>query len=405
MAVQTIKEFALQSVMMTQESPMPTKRKHKSLKIGLPKELSKVENRIGLSPDAVSILVKNGHEVIFEKSAGVGSKFSDIEYQNAGAQIVYTHKEVFEADAILKIEPLNNEEFDLLTKSKTVFSTLNISTLEKSYFEKFNQTKATGIAFEFIQDKVGDFPIIRAMSEIAGSTVMLIAAEYLSSVQNGKGIILGGVTGVPPTSVVILGAGTVAEYASRTALGLGAEIKVFDTHIYRLQRLKYAVGQSIFTSIIDTEKLSKAISEADVVIGAMRGENGYTPMVVTEEMVSKMKTNSVIIDVAIDQGGCFETSSITNHEQPTYKKYDVIHYCVPNIASRVASTASTALSNIFTPFLIKAGLIGGVEEMIFANQWFMKGVYAYNGNITNKTIAQKYGLKHRDLELLLAARF
>jgi alanine dehydrogenase len=405
MGTQTIKEFALQSAKLTQESFQKQRFKQKSLKIGLPNELSNFENRIGLSPDGVSILVKNGHEVIFEKSAGLGSKFTDLEYQNAGAKIVYSRKEVFEADVILKIEPLTDEEFGLLSKSKTVISTLNVSTLGKEYFEKFNSTKATGIAFEFIQDKVGNFPIIRAMSEIAGSTVMLIAAEYLSSVQNGKGVILGGVTGVPPTSVVILGAGTVAEYAARTALGLGAEIKVFDSYIYRLQRLKYAVGQSIYTSIIDTEKLSKAISEADVVIGAMRGENGFAPMVVSDEMVSKMKSNSVLIDVAIDQGGCFETSQITNHEFPTFKKYDVIHYCVPNIASRVASTASTALSNIFTPFIIKAGLIGGIEEMIFANQWFMKGVYAYNGNITNKTIAHKFDLRFRDLELLLAARF
>ncbi len=177
-------------------------------------------------------------------------------------------------------------------------------------------------------------PVVRAMSEIAGNTVMLIAAEFLNTANSGRGIILGGITGVPPTQVVILGSGTVAEYAARTALGLGAEIKIFDKHIYRLRRLKYVLGQQVYTSTIDPNVMGENISRADVVIGAIRAEDGRSPCIVTEEMIASMKPDSVIIDVSIDQGGCFETSEITTHKNPTFKKYGVIHYCVPNIAAR-----------------------------------------------------------------------
>jgi alanine dehydrogenase len=401
---QTISELAIQSALYPQESPLLTKKGKGSLYIGLPKEVSLQENRIALTPDAVALLVRNGHEVVVEHKAGEAAKFSDRDYSEAGAKIAYSAREVFEANIIVKIEPLIDEEFDFIKPNQTIISTLNLPNLQKSYFEKLNQKQVTGIAFELIQNKVGDFPIIRAMSEIAGSTVMLVAAEYLSSVHEGRGLILGGITGVPPTKVVIIGAGTVGEYAARTGLGLGAEIKVFDKHIYRLQRLKYAVGQHIYTSIIDSETLTDAILRADVVIGAMRAEDGFAPMIVTEEMVSKMKSNSVIIDVSIDQGGCFETSEMTTHQNPIFKKYDVIHYCVPNIASRVAHTASIALSNVFTPLLLKTGNLGGIEEMIFSNQWFMKGIFTYRGLITNHHIAQKFDLKYRDLSLLMAAR-
>lgn len=405
MPSQSISDLLLKSALYPKESAALIAQKQRSLAIGLPNEVSLQENRIALTPDAVGLLVRNGHEVIIEKGAGERSKFTDNEYSNAGARIVYSHQEVFDANVILKIEPLVEEEFEYLKPNQTLISTLNMPNLEKSYFEKLNQKKVTGIGFELIQDKVGDFPIIRVMSEIAGSTVMLIAAEYLSSVHEGRGIILGGITGVPPTKVVIIGAGTVGEYASRTALSLGADIKVFDKHLYRLQRLKYAIGQNVYTSIIDSETLLDAITRADVVIGAMRAEDGIAPMVVTEEMISKMRDNSIVIDVSIDQGGCFETSEMTTHRDPIFKRHGVIHYCVPNIASRVSHTASITLSNVFTPFLLQTGTVGGIEEMIFAKQWFMKGVYCYRGNITNYGISQKFNLKYRDLALLIAARF
>ncbi len=400
---QSISELARQSL-YPKESPEIIKKGNKNLFIGLPKEISLQENRIALTPEAVALLIKNGHDVLIEKGAGKGAKFSDSEYSEAGAQIVANHQDVFEADLILKIEPIIEEEKKFIRNGQTLISALNIPGLSKEYFEFLNKKRVTGIGFELIQDKVGNFPIIRTMSEIAGSTVMLIAAEYLSSVHDGRGMILGGITGVPPTKVVIIGAGTVGEYAARTALGLGAEIKVFDQHIYRLQRLKYTVGQHVYTSIIDSDTLSDAIARADVVIGAIRSEEGVAPLIVSEEMVSRMKANSIIIDVSIDQGGCFETSEMTTHKNPTFQKFDITHYCVPNIASRVAHTASIALSNVFTPFLLKTGIVGGIEEMIFAKQWFTKGVYCFNGSLTNLSIAQRYHLRYKDLSLLVAAR-
>jgi alanine dehydrogenase len=247
-------------------------------------------------------------------------------------------------------------------------------------------------------------PIVRAMSEIAGNTVLLIAAEYLNSRNNGRGIIMGGVTGVPPTKIVIIGAGTVGEYAARTALGLGAEVKVFDNHLYKLRRMKQRLGNMLFTSTIDYANLSDALNRADVVIGAIRAEDGITPCVVTEEMVSTMKSDSIIIDVSIDQGGCFETSRMTTHTDPVFKKYDVIHYCVPNIASRVAHTATTALSNILTPMLIRGAELGGMEDLIFTKEWFMKGVYCFKGSLTNKNIARMLNMRHKDLALFKMAR-
>ena len=405
MATDTLQELARASAYTPKESPLALQNRQNSLSLGLPKELSEFENRIALTPDAVALLVRNGMNVTVESGAGKNANYSDADYANAGAMVVYSHKEVLENDIILKIEPLREDEFEFVRPNTTLISTLNLPTLDQSYFNNLNKKKITAIAFEFIEDKVGEFPIIRAMSEIAGSAVLLIGTEYLSSVNNGKGIILGGITGVPPTNVVILGAGTVGEFAARSALGLGANIKVFDRQLYRLQRLQYAVGSRIFTSIIDSVNLGNAIKDADVVIGALRSEVGRAPMVITEEMVSQMKPNSLIIDVAIDQGGCCETSQMTSHANPVFKKYDVIHYCVPNIASRFAHTASIALSNIFTPVLLKTEGLGGVNEMIYQNKWFMKGVVCYKGSVTNLHLAKTFNLKYKDLGLILSARF
>ncbi len=393
-----------QTGLMPQEALLWTKQNARSLFIGLPKEVSMQENRICLTPDAVALLVRNGHEVLIETGAGLGSKFTDKQYSDAGAVVAYSAEEVYKADVVVKVQPITEQEFEYLKPGTTLVSALNMPKMTKEYIEKLNRKKITGLCYEYIEDNVGGLPVIRAMSEIAGSTVMLIAAECLSSANNGMGVILGGITGVPPTKVVILGAGTVSEYAARTAIGLGADVKVFDKDIYKLQRLKYAAGQHISTCIIDSHILTQAIKEADVVIGALRAADGFTPCIVTEEMVSMMKPDSVILDVCIDQGGCFETSELTTHSQPTFRKYDVIHYCVPNIPSRVAHTASTALSNIFTSFLLKTGKTGGIEEAIFANKSFMKGVYCFKGSLTNATIAKKLGVSYKDLSLLVAAR-
>ena len=391
--------------LIPKESPASSKKGGKPMTLGLPKEISLLEKRIVVTPEAVGILVNNGVDVLVETNAGEQAKFSDQEYSDAGAKIAYSRKEVFSADVVVKVDATTLEEIADMSAGACLISALQLEKQSADYIQALNTKKITSLAFEYLEDKVGGMPVVRAMSEIAGSTVMLIASEYLSSVNEGKGLILGGITGVPPTKVVILGAGTVAEYAARTALGLGANIKVFDNHLYKLRRIKQLLGQQIATSTLDNASLSKALTEADVVIGALRAEKGQNKIVVTEEMVAKMIPGSILIDVSIDQGGCVETARMTTHENPVYRTHDVIHYCVPNIASRVARTASYSLSNIFTPILLHMNDLGGAEEMIFTYKWFLKGVYTYRGSLTNAYLAKKFGLNHKELQLLLAARY
>jgi len=397
-------EALAKSGLYPQEELLKVRKGKHSFLIGLPKEISLQENRISLTPDAVALLVSQGHEVWVETKAGEGSKFNDKQYSEAGAKIIYSPQEVYKADVILKIEPPTVEELEFFRPGQALISALQLGHLDQAYIDMLLRKKVTALAYEFIEDKVGGMPIIRAMSEIAGSTVMLIAAEYLSTVNKGKGVILGGITGVPPTKVIIIGAGTVAEYAARGALSLGAEIQVFDNQLYKLRRIKHTLGQQFYTSTIDTATLSDSLKKADVVIGALRAEKGRARHVISEEMVSQMKPDSLIIDLSIDQGGCVATSEITTHAKPVFRKYEVIHYCVPNVASRVAHTASTALSNIFTPTIVRAAEEGGVEDMIFAHKWFMKGVYTYKGALTNESIARKFAMKFKNIELLMAAR-
>lgn len=398
-------EALAKSAISTQEQLMPVKTRNHSFFIGLPKEVSLQENRISLTPDAVALLVSNGHDIWVETKAGLGSKFTDKQYSEAGAKIVYSAQEVYKAEVILKIEPPTLEEIEMMRPGQALISAIQLGHLKADTIQALLKKRVTALAYEFIEDKVGGMPIIRAMSEIAGSSVMLIASEYLSTANNGRGIILGGITGVPPTKVVIIGAGTVGEYAARAALGLGADVQIFDNHLYKLRRIKQLLGQQIYTSTIDTLTLSDTLRNADVVIGALRAEKGRTRHVVSEEMVSSMKADSIIIDVSIDQGGCIATSDITTLSKPIYKKHDIIHYCVPNIASRVAHTAATALSNIFTPTILRAAEEGGLDKMIFSHKGFMKGVYTYAGGLTNESLSRKFGIKYKNIELLVAARF
>jgi alanine dehydrogenase len=398
-------EALAKTSLITQEKLLEVRKRRHAFFIGLPKEISLQENRISLTPDAVELLVNNGHDVWVETKAGVGSKFTDKQYSDAGAKIVYSPQEVYQADVILKIEPPTMEEIELMHAGQTLISAMQLGQFKVECLQALLKKKVTALAYEFIEDKVGGMPIIRAMSEIAGSTVLLIASEYLSTANNGKGVILGGITGVPPTKVVIVGAGTVAEYAARAALGLGADVQIFDNHIYKLRRIKHILGQQVYTSTIDTVTLAESLKTADVVVGALRAEKGRARHVITEDMVSQMKPDSLIIDLSIDQGGCVETSDPTTLSKPVFRKHGVINYCVPNVASRVAHTATNALSNIFTPTILRAAEEGGVEAMIFSHKWFMKGVYTYKGGLTNEYVARKYGLKYKNIELLMAARF
>ncbi|KAA9339691.1 alanine dehydrogenase [Hymenobacter busanensis] len=387
-----------------QESMLAVETRRRKLFIGLPRETSLQENRLGLTPEAVKHLVNEGHEVVMESGAGEPSKYSDHDYSEAGASIVYTAKEVYEADLLLKIAPPTLEEMEYLRAGQTLLSALQFGSLTVEYLLALQRKKINAISFELIKDPSGAKPVVRAMSEIAGSTVMLVAAEYLARSNEGKGIILGGITGVPPSQVVILGAGTVAEYAARAAIGLGADVKVFDNHLYKLRRLKQNLGSQLYTSTLDTYTLNQQIRRADVVIGCLNAEDGRIPFMVPEEAVASMAPGSVIIDVSIDQGGCFETSEITTHSKPVFRKYDVIHYCVPNIASRVPRTATTALSNIFTPILQQISQHGGINEALFADEHFRSGVYLYKGSLTNATIARRFNLRYKELGLMIAVR-
>ena len=389
---------------LTQESMLAVETRKRRLFIGLPKESSLQENRLGLTPEAVHHLVNEGHEVLMESGAGEPSKYSDHAYSEAGATIAYSTAEVYKADIILKVAPPTLDEIELMRPGQTLISALQMGTLTPEFIAALARKKVNAIGFELIKDPSGARPVVRAMSEIAGSTVMLVAAEYLARSNEGKGIILGGITGVPPSQVVILGAGTVAEYAARAALGLGAEVRVFDNHLYKLRRLKHNLGAQIYTSTLDTFALGQQIRRADVVIGALAVEEGRIPFMVPEDMISQMAAGSILIDVSIDQGGCFETSELTSHHQPVFRKYDVVHYCVPNIASRVPRTATNALSNIFTPILQEISQQGGINETLFTNEHFRSGVYIYKGSLTNAAIAKKFNLRYKELGLLIAVR-
>lgn len=392
-----------QGTLLPQEETLEIARKRGSLYIGIPRETFFQENRVALVPDAVNLLVMNGHQVVIETKAGENAHFDDRDYSEAGAKIAYDRKEVYEADIILKVTPPSSEEIALLKHKQTLFSALQMTVQTDQLIKQLMEKKVTAIAYEYIMDDDGIYPIIRAMSEIAGNTSILIAAEYLSNINNGNGSMFGGITGSPPTEVVIIGSGTVGEFATRAALGLGASVKIFDNSVYRLRRLQSDLGTRVFTSVLQPKILSKALKTADVAIGALRSSKGRTPCVVSEEMVSEMKQGSVIIDISIDQGGVFETSEVTNHTQPIFRKYGVIHYCVPNIPSRVSRTASYAMSNVITPILLSLGDEGGIEPMLRHQKNVRQGVYLYNGILTNKYLGEAFRLPYKDLDLLMAA--
>jgi alanine dehydrogenase len=398
---QILKKLMHEGVLLPKEEMLEVARKKGSLYIGIPKETSFQERRVALVPEAVSLLVANGHRVKIETKSGEGSNFSDREYSEAGAEICQSAQEIFECDIIFKVAPPSEEEVDLMKGNQTLISALQLSIQPKVILQKLMAKKITAIAWDYIRDEEGVFPVVRTMGEIAGTTSILVAGELLSSFADGKGIMLGGIAGVTPTEVVVIGAGTVGEYATRAALGLGAYVKVFDNSLSRLRRLQNDIGQRIYTSVMNPKVLAKSIMRADVVIGAIRTPFGRTPCIVTEEMVSNMKPGSVIVDVSIDQGGCFETSRVTNHKDPTYVQHGVTHYCVPNIASRVSRTASFALSNIFSPILLDMGDQGGCKEHIKNDQGFRSGVYIYNGTLTSEVLGKVFDLKFKDIELLL----
>jgi alanine dehydrogenase len=403
MSSDVLKSLAKEALMVPQEKLQLAGTKSKKLFIGIPKETSFQENRVSLVPEAVSLLVNNGHRVCVETNAGVNANFIDSDYSEVGAEICYDTSEVFKADIIIKVAPPTKEEIDMMSGNQTLFAALQLSVHPKNTLEMLMKKKITAIAWDFVKDEDDVYPVIRSMSEIAGIKSIGIASHYLSNLNNGRGTILGGIAGVSPTEVVIIGAGTVGEFAAKSAIGLGASVKIFDNDVYKLRRIQNDLNTSIWTSIINPKVLEKALMRADVAIGALRSNNGTTPCVVTEQMVEKMKEGSVIVDVSIDKGGCFETSHVTNHKSPVFTKHGIIHYCVPNIASSVSRTASFALSNIFSPLLIQIGEEGGIAKMVRENKGFRHGVYVYKGMLTSKTLGDAFSLPFKNIDLLLMA--
>ncbi|GGX02386.1 alanine dehydrogenase [Aquimarina muelleri] len=387
--------------LLPQEEMIEVARRKGKLFIGIPKETHYQEKRVCLTPDAVAALTAHGHRVLLETNAGTGASFTDQDYSEAGAEITNDKSKVFGCPIILKVEPPSKEELDHINPQTVLISALQLKTQSKEYFQELAKKRITALGFEFIRDSDGAYPAVRALSEIAGTASVLIASELMSSVTtSGSGLMMGNISGVPPVEVVIVGAGTVGEFAARSAIGLGANVKVFDNSITKLRTIQTNIGRPLSTSTIQPKNLLKALRRCDVVIGAVRGEN-RAPIIITETMVERMKPGAVVIDVSIDMGGCFETSEVTTHDHPTFEKHGVLHYCVPNIPSRYARTSSLSISNIFTPYILQIGEEGGIENAVRFDRGLKNGLYFYRGILTSRPIADWFDLSYRDINLLI----
>lgn len=389
----------------TQPEMLAVHPRNQHFTIGIPQETTLQENRVALVPHSVTTLTAHGFRILVESGAGTKSRFTDHDYSEAGAEIVHSHEEVFKADVLLKAAPPTLDEIELMRPNQVLISPIQLPMMEHEYITRLLKKRVTALAMEYIRDdETGVFPIVRVMSEIAGISAIHIAADLLATARGGQGVLLGGIAGVPPAKVIIIGAGVVAEFATRTAIGLGAEVRIFDNNVYKLMRLQNQVGRQLHTSVVNPVHLKEQLLTADVAIGAIHSRKGRTPLIVSEDIIQRMKPGSVIIDVSIDQGGCFETSQITSHDHPTFTKHNVIHYCVPNIPSRVARTASDAISNILTSLLLRAES-DGVFNLITNHSGLRNGVYTYKGCLTNAYLGERFQIKNTNLDLLITSDF
>ncbi|MUH37926.1 alanine dehydrogenase [Zobellia amurskyensis] len=386
--------------LLPQEETLEILHQKGELFIGIPKENQYQEQRVCLTPDAVNAITSNGHRVLIESGAGDGANYTDLEYTNAGGEITRDTKKVFSCPLLLKVEPPTLSEIEMMNPQTTIISALQIKTQSKAYFEKMAKKRITAIAFEYIRDEDGKYPAVRSLSEIAGISSVLIASEIMAATNDGNGLMFGNISGVPPVEVVIIGAGTVGEFAARSALGLGANVKIFDNSISKLRSIQSNLRQTVYTSTIQPKNLLKSLKRCDVAIGATRGKD-RSPVVVTSTMVEHMKKGAVIIDVSIDMGGCFETSTVTTHNKPTVEKFGVIHYGVPNIPSRYPKTATLSISNIFTPYLLELGENGGLENSLRFDKGLRNGLYMYHGILTNKSVGEWFDLQYSDINFLI----
>ncbi|MBN2664983.1 MAG: alanine dehydrogenase [Bacteroidales bacterium] len=389
--------------LLPQEEQLDTAIRRKKISIGIPNDKKNDEKRVALTPEAIHQLVEGGNEVILQKGAGAGANYSDKDYAENGAVITESPARVFSADAVIKVAPFTNQEVDYLRGNQIVMSFLNVLQLNEDTLAKLMRKKVTAIALEKIRDSNGEMPVMESMSEISGVTSVLIASDYLSNHHGGKGVLLGGITGVTPTDVVIIGANTAGEYAARAALGLGSQVKIFDQSLHNLRRFQNLINQRLQTSVFHPQVLKKAIRSADVLIGAIELEDLRPWYYITEEMVKTMKKGSVIIDLSIDRGGCIETTECRALRDPVYEKHGVVHFSAWNLPSRVARTASIALSNIFNPLFKEISEAGGITQLLKNDRGMRNGVYLFNGILTNETLGQRFGAISKDLDLLISA--
>lgn len=388
---------------MPKEEQLDTVVKRKKISVGIASDKKNDEKRVALTPEAVNILVENGNEVIVQKGAGSGANYSDKDYAENGAVITDSLARVFSAEAVIKVAPFTSHEVDYLRGNQIVMSFLNVLQLSEETLAKLIRKKVTAIALEKIRDNNGVMPVMESMSEISGVTSILVASDYLSNHHGGKGVLLGGITGVTPTEVVIIGANTAGEYAARAALGLGSQVKIFDQSLHNLRRFQNLINQRLQTSVFHPQVLKKALKSADVLIGAVELEDLRPWYYITEDMVKTMKKGSVIIDLSIDRGGCIETTECRVLRDPVYEKHGVIHFSAWNLPSRMARTASIALSNIFNPLFQEIAEAGGIIQLLRNDRGMRNGVYLFNGILTNETLGQKFGAISKDLDLLISA--
>lgn len=390
--------------LLTMEKRAALGERHRSFRIGVPREMSNEERRVSLSPAGVQTLVSNGHQVYVERQAGEAANFPDREYAEVGAELItdaadlYTHCEL-----VVKVGPPSADEVPFLREKQTLISALHLGGTQPDFLRRLMDLGITGIGFEFIRDTDGTLPIVRMMHEIMGSMAVQIAARYLESGAGGKGVMLGGISGVPPSTVVILGAGVVGEWAARTALGFGAHVIVLDNDLSALRIMEHYLDRRITTAMATEQYIRQAVSRADVVIGAMMAAGQRAPVMVSEDMVMAMRPGSVIVDAVIDQGGCVETSRATTHSEPTFVQHGVIHYCIPNMPSNAARTATYALTNVLVPYLLKIGEAGSINEALWRDVGLRSGTYVYRRHLTKKSLAAMFGMTHRDIELLIAS--
>ena len=404
MEIPALQGMTIGQALLPMEKPLRLRERHRAFRIGVPREVANEERRVALAPSGVATLVANGHEVFVEQGAGVLAHFADSEYMEAGAQIVATPEDLYSrCELIVKVGRPTEEELRFLQENQVLISALHLGSTTPQFLHRLMELGITGIGFEFIRDSDGTLPIVRMMHEIMGSMAVQIAARYLESNEGGKGVMLGGISGVPPATVVIIGAGVVGEWAARTALGFGAHVVVLDTDLGALRSIEHYLDRRVTTAMASVEYIHKAVRSADVVIGAKMSDGQRAPILVTEDMVAEMQPGSVIVDTMIDQGGCIETSRPTTHSNPIFRKYDVIHYCVPNMPSNAARTATYALNNVLVPYLIDIGESGSIHEALWRNVGLRNGTYVYRRHLTKKSLATMFGLPYRDIELLIAS--